>query len=301
VPAEALDQTVAPIALYPDSLVAQVLAASQFPAQIAAAQTWMDHHRGPPAATLAQQVNAQPWDPSVKALTQFPAVLQNMARNLSWTTALGTDYAQEPQAVLAAVQTMRARAEQAGTLRSTSQLAVSNQGPNIVIAPVDPAVVYVPAYDPWVVYGPPLAVYPGWVPVPGVFYDGPGLVFGIGIGIAAFAAFGWGWHHWGADWGGRAVVFNDRPFFANRASFAHGGPAGRFGRPGGFAGPRPGFGARPAFAANRPGFVGRPGGGFRSPVAAHPGPGGFHGGGFHGGVFHGGGFHGGGFQGGERR
>ena len=95
---------------------------------------------------------------------------------------------------------MRQRAQQAGNLKSTSQQKVTTQGQTIVIEPADPDVVYVPAYDPWLVYGSPLPVWPGWYPVPGIFIGGPAIAFGVGFGIGYFGGFGWGWHHWGFDW-----------------------------------------------------------------------------------------------------
>ena len=267
---DALNQAVAPIALYPDALVSQILAAAAVPSQVAEAEAWLAEHPGLGGAALAQAVNGQPWDPSVKALTQFPTVLADMNRNLAWATALGVDYQQQPQAVLAAAQAMRARARQAGTLRSTAQQTVTASGPSIVIEPADPQVVYVPAYDPWAAYGPPVPAYPGWAAVPGAFVAGPGLVFGVGVGVAAFAAFGWGWHHWGADWRRRTAWFDHRPFL-HGPGFADRG----VGRP---VFRRPGFAH---FVAHRPGgFV-------------RHGLGGFHGG-FRGGAFHGGAFHGGG-------
>jgi hypothetical protein len=116
-----LDQLVAPIALYPDALIAQMLAASTFPTEIVEAERWMQGHASLKGDPLAQEVDKQPWDSSVKALTQFPAVLANMDKNLSWTSALGDAYANQPQDVLNAVQVMRQRAQQVGNLKSTPQ------------------------------------------------------------------------------------------------------------------------------------------------------------------------------------
>lgn len=196
---EELDQLVAPIALFPDALVAQVLAASTNPTEIVEADRWLKQNSALKGEPLAQAVDQQSWDPSLKALTQFPAVLAMMDRNLSWTSALGAAYANESQSVMAAVQAMRRRAQQAGNLQSTQQESVTDDGQAIVIDPVSPAVVYVPEYDPWLIYGTPLAIYPGWVGVPGVYFDGPGVYFGLGIGIGYLSGFGWGWHHWDAD------------------------------------------------------------------------------------------------------
>src|ERR1700723_1076072 len=143
---EQLQQLVAPIALYPDSLVAQVLAAATFPEQVVEADRWVQSHPDLKGDALGQAVDQQPWDPSVKALTGFPSVLGNMDKNLSWTSALGDAYCTQQQDVTNAVQAMRQRAEQAGTLKNTQQETIASQGPNITIAPTSPAVVYVPAY-----------------------------------------------------------------------------------------------------------------------------------------------------------
>jgi len=214
-------QLVAPIALYPDSLVAQILAASTNPAEIVAAESWMQQHPGLQGQQLADAVDPQPWDPSVKALTQFPSVLANMNTNLNWTSALGDAYLNAPQDVLDAVQVLRQQAQAAGRLMSTSQQTVSTQGQTIVIEPVDPQLVYVPAYDPWLAYGAPLAAYPGWVGVPGIFYDGPDLYFGAGIGIGLFAGVAWGMHDWGLDWHHRRMIYNHEPYISHGHTFDH--------------------------------------------------------------------------------
>src|SRR6202167_966498 len=144
-----LQQLVAPIALYPDSLVAQVLAASTFPAQIVEADRWLQNNSTLKGDALAQAVDQMSWDPSVKALTAFPSVLGNMDKNLSWTSSLGDAYYNQQQDVMDAVQFMRQKAQQAGNLKTTPQQTVTNQGATVVIQPADPQVVYVPAYDPW--------------------------------------------------------------------------------------------------------------------------------------------------------
>jgi Protein of unknown function (DUF3300) len=325
---EELNQLVAPIALYPDSLVAQVLAASTFPEEIVEAERWMEAHKNLHGQQLADEVNKQPWDASVKALTAFPAVLANMNQNLSWTSSLGDAYVNDQAGVMNAIQVMRQRAEASGNLKSTPQQTVGNSAGNIYIQPVNPQVVYVPVYDPWLVYGPPLAPWPGWYWYPGLYITTPGLLFAAGIGIGFFAGFGWGWPHWGFDWGRRALLFNRAPFvahsntFVNRNVFVHNralynnrfqafrGREGFQAAPHPEAAPRFGGAARqaaphgqvlPHFQAPRPGaFSGMNRGatargfserGFSSFGAARGGA--FHGGGFAGG-FHGGGFHGGG-------
>src|SRR6266478_8355039 len=211
-----LQQLVAPIALYPDALVAQILAGATFPDQIVEAQKWMEQHKDLQGDSLAKAVDTQPWDPSVKALTQFPSVLANMNQNLAWTSELGDAYVNQQQNLTQAVQTMRQRAKQAGNLQSTPQEDVKSQGNTIVIEPAAPDVVYVPQYDPWLVYGSPLAAFPGWYPYPGLFLDGPGIAFGLGFGVGLFGGFGWGWHSWGFDWrhGGRSV-YNHHAYISN--------------------------------------------------------------------------------------
>jgi len=210
-----LQQLVAPIALYPDALVAQVLAASTYPDEIVEADRWMQAHSGLKGEELAKEVDKQPWDPSVKALTQFPSVLENMDKNLSWTSSLGDAYANQQQDVTDAVQTMRQQARKAGKLDSNEQEKVTTQGKTIVIEPANPEVVYVPAYDPWLVYGEPIVAYPGWYPVPGLFLAGVGIGFGIGFGVGFFGGFGWGWHHWGYDWHGRSVMYNHNTYVSH--------------------------------------------------------------------------------------
>src|SRR3954468_11671658 len=146
---EQLQQLVAPIALYPDALVAQVLAASTYPDQIVEADRWLQQHPDLKGEQLGQAVDKQPWDPSVKALTEFPSVLANMDKNLSWTSSLGDAYVNQQQDVMDAVQALRKGAEKAGNLKSTPQENVTQQGQTIVIEPTNPEIVYVPEYDPW--------------------------------------------------------------------------------------------------------------------------------------------------------
>jgi Protein of unknown function (DUF3300) len=142
---EELQQLAAPIALYPDALVAQILGASTFPDQVAAASTWLQQNKSLTGAALMQAVNMQPWDPSVMALTQFPSVLDNLAKNLSWTSALGEAYHTQAADLMSAVQTLRAQAKAAGNLKSGSRITVVQQSPQVtVIQPANPQVVYVP-------------------------------------------------------------------------------------------------------------------------------------------------------------
>ncbi len=228
-----LQQLVAPIALYPDALVAQILAASTYPTEIVEADRWMQSHSKLKGEELAKEVDRQPWDPSVKALTQFPSVLENMDKNLSWSSSLGEAYVNQPQDVTDAVQTLRQQARSAGYLNSNEQEKVTSQGSTIVIEPANPEVVYVPAYDPWLVYGAPIVAYPVWYPVPGIFWGGIGLSFGLGFGIGYFGGFGWGWGHWGYDWHGRRAFFDHHAYVSHSREFGHEGfHHGDFGRSG---------------------------------------------------------------------
>jgi len=286
-----IDQLVAPVALYPDALVAQILAAATHPTQIVEADRWLQQHPDLKGDALAKAVDTQSWDPGVKALTQFPGLLGMMDKNLSWTSSLGEAYVNGPQEVLDAIQVMRKRAQQAGNLKSSQQESVTTDGGEIVIAPADPQVVYVPEYDPWVVYGDPLGVYPDWYWAPGFFFDGPGIVFGLGIGIGFFDGFGWGWHRWGTDWHGHGLIHGNQPYlphsreFGNRNGFAGGrGEFDHFDHAGGRAAMSGrSYGVRSgAFSGFNHGSDART---FSSRGRASFG-GGFHGGGFHGGGGH---------------
>src|ERR1700737_955943 len=169
-----LQQLVAPIALYPDALVAQVLAASTYPVEIVEADRWMQDHSELKGEALAVEGDKPSWEPSGPALTGFPSVLANMDKNLSWTSSLGDAYLNQSQQLMGAVQVMRQRAEEAGNLQSTGQETVTTQGQTVTIEPANPDVVYVPQYDPWLIYGAPIAVWPGWYPYSGLYLDGPG-------------------------------------------------------------------------------------------------------------------------------
>ena len=210
---EQLQQLVAPIALYPDSLVAQILAASTFPEQVVEADRWLQAHLDLKGDALCKAVDPQPWDPSVKALTAFPSVLGNMDKNLSWTSSLGDAYYNQEQDVMDAVQVMRGRAQESGNLKTTAQQTVTTQGSTIIVEPAAPDVVYVPAYDPWVVYGDPIVAWPGWYPYPGIWYDGPYLWFGgVGFGIGWFGG-------WGCDWHDDHVIHDHQRYYSRSNTF----------------------------------------------------------------------------------
>jgi len=226
---EQLQQLVAPIALYPDSLVAQILAASTFPEQVVEADRWVQAHPDLKGEALGQAVDQQPWDPSVKALAAFPSVLGNMDKNLSWASSLGDAYYNQQADVMNAVQVMRRRAQEAGNLKTTPQQTVATQNSDISIDPADPGEVYIPAYDPWGVYGGPVVAWPGWYPYPGIWFGGPYLSFGMGFGIGWYGGFGWGWNNWGFNWrGGYGLYGGGRYYsrsntFYNRNSYYRGG------------------------------------------------------------------------------
>ena len=256
---EQLQKLVAPIALYPDSLVAQILAAATFPEQVVEADRWVQAHPDLKGEALGQAVDQMPWDPSVKALTAFPSVLGNMDKNLSWTSALGDAYYNQEQDVMDAVQVMRQKAEAAGNLTSTPQQTVTTQGSTIIIQPAAPDVVYVPAYNPWVVYGPPIVPWPGWYPYPGIWFGGPYLSFGIGFGIGYFAGFGWGWPHWGFDWHNRVTIYNHARYYSRSTTFYNRNVYYRGGRGGVSAPGRAGYRPPQGNAGGRGNVYNRPG------------------------------------------
>lgn len=309
-----LQDLVAPIALYPDALVAQILAASAYPTQIVEAERFLQQSPDLKGKDLGNAVDQQDWDPSVKALCQFPTVLANMDKDLTWTSELGDANVNQQADVMNAIQYMRHQAQQAGNLKSTPQQTVNNQGDDIDIAPAEPDVVYVPEYDPELVYGYPVPLWPGFYPWWGV--GGPYISFGIGFGIGPFFGFGWGWGHWGFDWYNHGLIWGGHPYFFHSHAFYDRNAYFRGG--GGFRGGYGGFRGGDNFARGDRGARGFAGpAGNRGNAGGHPGAfGGVDrggdtrgfsargrssfggGGGFHGGG--GGGFHGGGGGGGRR-
>jgi hypothetical protein len=279
--ADELDALVAPIALYPDALVAQVLGAATFPYEIVDAAFWMKDNSSLTGEALAKSVDQQSWDPAVKALTQFPSVLDTLAKNLAWTSALGEASATQQQDVMDAIQRMRAKAQAAGTLKSGTEIKVIQEAPQtIVIQPANPQIVYVPTYNPTVVYGAPVVV-PGYssADVAAVAL----LSFGVGIAVGAAVyggCCGWGWGYWGTSWHSHTIIYNRNIYVGN--SYWRGGYYGGY-RPGypGYRPPPPGYrpgypgyrppppGYRPPSNGNRPGY---PGYG-RPPATTLPAPG----------------------------
>ena len=220
-----IDSLVSPIALYPDALVAQICTAATFPDQIAVANYWLQQNKSLTGNALMQAVDKQPWDPSVKALTQFPSVLNNLAQNLSWTSQLGEAYHHQRQEVMSAVQTLRKQAQSAGNLKTTSQQTVKTETQGgqqvIVIQPSNPQVVYIPSYNPTVVYGAPDNP-PG--------YNTADLVttsllsFGAGMAVGSMmggGCCGWGYSSWSCNWYGGGAYYHGGAYYGNAAW--HGG------------------------------------------------------------------------------
>jgi len=192
-----LNQLVAPIALFPDSLLAQVLMACAYPSQVAAADQWVQANPGMSDATRTQKLASQSWDPSVSSLTGFPDLLHRIATNLDWATALGEAFIAQQGDVLGAVQAMRAQAQAAGNLQSGSQVSVSSQDGNIDIDYVDPSTAYWPLYDPTTIYGGWAAaswLYPGIMVAPIGYAGGRALAWGAGyaVGASMYGGVRWG-------------------------------------------------------------------------------------------------------------
>jgi hypothetical protein len=217
--ADELQSLVAPIALYPDALVAQILSAATFPDQVAIASYWVDQNKTLTGSALVTAVDKQTWDPSVKAITQFPSVLNNMAQNLSWTSQLGEDYHNQQADVMTAIQTLRAKAKAAGNLQSGPQITVVQKSPQIiVIQPTNPQIVYVPLYNPTVIYGTPYVV-PGYST--GDLVAASVLSFGAGMAVGAMMSSGWGYSSWNCNWYGGGAVYHGGVYYGNSAW--HGG------------------------------------------------------------------------------
>lgn len=220
--ADQLDNLVAPVALYPDPMLGQVLVASTYPLELVEAAQWLKTTQlhGTELMTAARQ---QAWDPSIQAMIAFPQVLDRLSQDVRWTVDLGNAFLAQQTDVLAAVQRMRARAEANGKLNSNVQQSVSTVDSAIQIMPVDPQVIYVPSYDPAYIWGDPVwGVYPSlWYPPYGWGFW-PGI--NIGFWFGGWGA-GWGWHNWGwcPGWSHGGVFVNNR--FFNSFGF-HGGAVG---------------------------------------------------------------------------
>jgi len=201
-----LEALVAPIALYPDPLVSQVLMASTYPLEVAEASNWLQANKNLKGDALNQALQQQTWDASVKSLVSFPPVLEMMGTQLSWTQKLGDAVLAQQSDAMTAIQTLRAKAKQSGALQTNAQQTITTQGSGsqqaIVIQPTNPQVIYVPAYNPTVVYGAwPYPAYPPYAYSP-PGYSAGSMLLSFGAGMVVGAAL-WGGCHWGGGgWGG---------------------------------------------------------------------------------------------------
>jgi len=200
-----LEQILAPIALYPDDVLAQILMASTYPLEIVEADRWVKRNSGLKGDALTAALEKERWDPSVKSLVNFSQVLAMLSEKLDWTQKLGDAFLSQEKDVMQAVQTLRRKAESSGNLKSTPEQKVIVEKETIIIQPSNPQVVYVPAYNPTVVYGawaypsyPPYAYYP-----PGYVATG---VFAFAAGVAVGAAWGYAWGN--CNWRGGSINYN---------------------------------------------------------------------------------------------
>jgi Protein of unknown function (DUF3300) len=226
IPADQIDSLVAPIALYPDPLLSQVLVASTYPLEIVQLQQWLGKNQNLKDKALADAVSKQPWDASIQAMAALPDVVKRLSDDISWTTDLGNAFLAQQSDVMDAVQRMRKKAQDTGALKSNEQVKVQTQQVEskqvIVVEQASPEVVYVPSYNPTVVYGAPVYPYP---PIYYPPYSAGAVVaasaISFGVGVAMGAAFGGGWG-WGCGWGGNDVDINVNNNF-NRNTNVSGG------------------------------------------------------------------------------
>ena len=201
-PNDQLDSLVAPIALYPDPLLAQTLVACTYPLEIVQLQQWLEKNKKLKDKALTQAVEKQNWDPSIQAMAPFPDLVKQLAQNIKWTDELGNAFLAQQNDVMEAVQRMRAKAVEKGALKSSEQQTVETKVVEnktvVVVQPAKTEVVYVPSYDPVAVWGAPYYPYP---PVAYPYYPVGGMMLSFGVGVAMGAAWGGGWG-WNAGWGG---------------------------------------------------------------------------------------------------
>ena len=229
--AEELEQILAPIALHPDSLLTQILMASTYPLEIVQADRWAKQNKNMKGDALTKALEAQPWDPSVKSLVNFPEVLAMMSEKIDWTQKLGDAFLAQQKDVMATVQKLRGKAQTSGNLKTTKEQVVKVEQEVIIIEPASPQTVYVPTYNPTVVYG--AWAYPAYPPY---YYYPPGYVAGAAFTFAAGVAIGaaWGYAWGGANWRGGDVDVNvnrnttinnniDRSKYQNKVTGGQGG------------------------------------------------------------------------------
>jgi Protein of unknown function (DUF3300) len=225
IPNDQLDSLVAPIALYPDPLLAQVLAASTYPLEIIQLQQWLPQHKGLKDKALVDALEKEDWDPSVQGIAPLPDVVKQLAENVKWTTDLGNAFLAQQNDVMDAVQRMRAKAKGAGNLKSTEQQKVETKTVEnktvVVIEQAKPEVIYVPSYNPTVVYGPPVYPYPPIVypppPSTGAVVAGMAISFGVGMAMGAAWHGGWGYN---CGWGhsNNNITINNNNNFVNNSN-----------------------------------------------------------------------------------
>ena len=225
IPPDQLDSLVAPIALYPDPMLAQTLAASTYPLEIIQLQQWLTKNPGLKDKALADAVAKQPWDSSVQAMAAMPDVVKRLADDIQWTTDLGNAFLAQQSDLMDAVQRMRKKAEGTGNLKSNEQQKVETKVVEnksvIVVEQANPQVVYVPSYNPTVVYGAPVYPYPPiYYPPPGYYAAGMAISFGVGVAMGAMWSGGWGW---GCGWGGNNDITVNRNNNFNRNINVNGG------------------------------------------------------------------------------
>jgi hypothetical protein len=220
-PADQLDSLVAPIALYPDALLSQTLVASTYPLEIVQLKQWLDQHKDLKGKALADAALKEDWDPSIQALAGLPDLVKQLADNIKWTTDLGNAFLAQQSDVMDAVQRMRKKAEDAGNLKSNEQQKVETKVVEskqvVIIEQASPEIVYVPSYNPTVVYGAPVYPYPPIAyPPPGYYAAGLAISFGVGVAMGAFWGGGAGW---GCGWGGNNnVTVNRNNTFVNNSN-----------------------------------------------------------------------------------
>ena len=208
IPPDQLDSLVAPIALYPDPLLAQVLAASTYPLEIVQLRQWLDKHKDLKDKALADAVKKENWDPSIQSMAALPDVVKQMEENIKWTSELGNAFLAQESDVMDAVQRMRAKAKDSGKLTSNEQMKVETKVVEsktvVVIEQSNPQVVYVPSYDPVVVWGARLCmrIRPSSIRA-GYYAAGVALSFGVGLAMGAMWGGGWGY---GCGWGGNNTI-----------------------------------------------------------------------------------------------
>ena len=227
IPADQLDSLVAPIAMYPDPLLSQVLVASTYPLELIQLQQWLDRNKDLKDQALVNAVSKQPWDPSIQAMAPLPEVVKRLADDIQWTTDLGNAFLAQQSDVMDAIQRMRQKAQGTGALKSNEQVrvetkVVENNKTVIIIEQANPEVVYVPVYDPVYVYGAPVYPYPTiYYPTypTGAVVAATAISFGVGLAVGAAWGGGWGW---GCGWGDNDIDINVNNNFNRNANISGG-------------------------------------------------------------------------------